>query len=47
MPHLHEIDRTCHERLNVLLPQMKAADGVTEQLKAADQMEWVRRISNI
>ena len=47
MPHLHEIDRTCHERLNVLLPQMKASDGVTEELKAADQLEWVRRISNI
>ena len=30
-----------------MLPQMKAADGVTEELKAADQMECVRRISNI
>ena len=30
-----------------MIPQMKAAEGVTEALKAADQMEWVRRMNSI
>ena len=47
MSHLHEIDRICHERLIVMLPEMKAAEGVTEELKAADQMEWVKRMNSI
>ena len=42
MKHLHRIDDTCQERLH-----MKAAEGVTEELKAADQMEWVRRMNSI
>lgn len=47
MAHLHEIDLACHERLELLLPQMKALDGVTEQLKSEDQLEWVRRMDHI
>ena len=47
MKHLYSIDEACQERLDLLLPQMKAAEGVTETLKAADQMEWVRRINSI
>ena len=30
-----------------MIPQMKKAEGVTEVLKAADQMEWVRRMNSI
>lgn len=30
-----------------LTKQMAATEGVTEALKAADQMEWVRRMNNI
>ena len=30
-----------------MIPQMKAAEGVTEALKAVDQMEWVRRMNSI
>ena len=30
MAHLHEIDDTCHARLDLLIPQMKEAEGVTE-----------------
>ena len=32
---------------NQLIPQMKEAEGVSEALKAADQMEWVRRMNSI
>ena len=47
MDHLHEIDDSCHERVELLVSQMKQAEGVTESLKASDQMEWVRRMNNI
>jgi len=47
MDHLHEIDSTCHARLELLIPQMKEAEGVTEALKMNDQMEWVRRMNSI
>ena len=45
--HLVEIDQTCQERLDRMIPEMKKAENVTEALKAADQMEWVRRMNNI
>ena len=47
MDHLHEIDDSCHERVELLVSQMKQAEGVTEALKASDQMEWVRRMNSI
>ena len=47
MEHLHEIDDTCRERLDIMIPQMMQAEGVDERLKAADQMEWVMRMNNI
>lgn len=47
MEHLHEIDATCHARLDLLIPQMKEAEGVTESLKMNDQLEWVRRMNSI
>ena len=45
--HLIEIEQTCQERLDRMIPQMKEAEGVSEALKAADQMEWVRRMNSI
>ena len=45
--HLTEIDRTCAERMDLLTRQMADREAVTEALKAADQMEWVRRMNNI
>lgn len=45
MEHLHEIDNTCHARLELLITQMKQTEGVTEALKASDQMEWVQQIT--
>ena len=47
MAHLHSIDKACQERLELLIPQMKAAEGVTEELKASNQMEWLRRMNSI
>ena len=47
MDHLHEIDAACHARLDLLIPQMKEAEGVTETLKMTDQLEWVHRMNRI
>ena len=46
-PHLHEIDVTCTQSLELLMPQMMALEGVNEELKARNQMEWVARMNNI
>ena len=46
-PHLVEIDRACHGRMELLTRQMAVQEGVTEALKAADQMEWIRRMNSI
>ena len=45
--HLAEIDQTCLNRIELITQQMKAQEGVTEKLKADDQLEWVRRMNNI
>ena len=45
--HLVEIDEACEERLALLTRQVAKREGVTEQLKAADQIEWVRRMNSI
>ncbi len=47
LKHLAELDKTCHEVLDRLIPKMAEREGVTEELKAADQMEWVRRMCSI
>ena len=45
--HLAEIDRSCHDRLEIIETAMMKQEGVTEALKASDQMEWVRRCNSI
>ena len=45
--HLAEIDRTCTERVDLITNQLARREGVTEALKAADQIEWVRRMNDI
>ena len=45
--HLEEIDRQANEMLERLTRQMAAQEGVTEQLKAADQLAWVGCMNNI
>ena len=46
-PHLLEIDEACEGRMELLVLQMAKREGVTEALKAADQMEWVRRMNSV
>lgn len=45
--HLAEIDQACNERMEIITSAMAKQEGVTEALKAADQMEWVRRKNSI
>ncbi len=45
--HLEEIDRVANEMFDLLVEQYADREGVTEQLTAEDQMEWVRRMNNI
>lgn len=40
-PHLLEIDEAANKRMDILMPQLMKAVGVTEELKATDQMKWV------
>ena len=46
-PHLLEIDEACDGRMELLTCRLAEQEGVTEALKAADQMEWVRRMNSI
>ena len=40
-PHLREIDEAASRRLEQMMPELMKSAGVTEELKAADQMRWV------
>ena len=44
--YLADIDRQAEELFLRLVKQMADAEGITETLKASDQMEWVRRINS-
>ena len=46
-PHLEEIDRTADEMLERLMDQMATSEGVTEMMKAENQMEWIAQMNNI
>lgn len=45
--HLAEIDQVCNERIENIVSAMAKQEGVTEAFKAADQIEWVRRMNSI
>ena len=45
--HLEEVDQSAEEMFEQLSVQMKAQEGITEELKANNQMEWVQRMNNI
>ena len=45
--HLLKIDEACEARMELLVHQMAEREDVTEALKAAEQMEWVRRMNSI
>lgn len=44
---IEEVDRQAEELFSQLVEQMKIAENITEQLKAENQIEWVRRMNNI
>ena len=45
--YLADVDEQVRERLDRLISQMAKTEGITEELKARDQMEWVRRMNEI
>jgi len=47
LKHLAEIDETCNSTLKDMMSKMAKQEGVTEQLKAIDQMAWVQKMNSI
>jgi hypothetical protein len=45
--YLHDVDEQCNARLDILMEQMQALAGITEELKAVDQMKCVRLMNNV
>ena len=45
--YLADINKQAEEMFDTLIRQFKQAEGITEQLKADNQMEWVARMNNI
>lgn len=45
--YLHVVDEECYERMELLMEQMKDGAGITEELKASDQMKWVGLMNNV
>ena len=45
--HLNLVDDEAQERMDILVRQMMEKEGITEEMKACDQMEWVRAVNNI
>ena len=45
--HLEEIDQICNERLETMIAAMKKQQGITEEMKAQDQLTWVGAMNNI
>ena len=44
--HLIDIDRQAMEQIDLITSQLAKAEGVTEELKARDQLEWIRRMNS-
>ena len=45
--YLADLNEQAQERLSLIIEQMKASEGVTEEMKAADQMAWVGAMNSI
>ena len=45
--HLLDIDQAARDQMAALTRQLAVAEGVTEELKSRDQLEWVRRMNSI
>ena len=44
---MHECDEECQTRMEFLTEQMKAGAGITEELKAKEQMKWIGLMNNV
>ena len=47
VPHLNEVDEQAQHLLDAMIPKLKAEQGVTDELKMSNQLEWVGRMNNI
>lgn len=45
--HCAEVEKQANEMFNILVEQMKKVEGITEQLKRKNQIEWLCRMQNI
>ena len=45
--HLNTVDDEAQERMDILVRQMMDRQGITEELKVRDQMEWIRAVNGI
>ena len=45
--HLEEVDKSAMEMFDRFAEQLKSRDCITEELKAADQLEWVQRLNTV
>ena len=45
--HLEETDKQAEEMLDLLMEQMASMEGITEQVKAENQLAWVQKMNNI
>lgn len=45
--HLNDVDDEAQERMDILVRQMMKKQGITEELKARDQMAWIGAVNNI
>ena len=45
--YLADLNEQAHDRLELIMQQMKKAEGITEALKASDQMAWVQAMNSI
>ena len=45
--HCADVEKKAQQMFNTLVEQMKQAEGITEQLKEQDQLEWIQEVNNI
>lgn len=45
--YLHQIDEECEKKYEILMKKMKQVEGINEELKEQNQLEWVARINNL
>ncbi len=45
--YLHEVDEECHREVELAVKRIMDKEGVTEQLKSENPLEWVQRVNGI